>query len=239
MKTVVIVGFGTMGRAISRIISGKYKVVGLDQGDDLSQIQQADFIILAVKPQVFNELSEQLRPFISKQTVISVMAGIRGDRISSMLGINSLVRTMPNLGVAKGKSVTGAYIAGQVNRAELSKLLGRWGEIIWLDREDDFDGFTAIAGCGPAYFFELTRLLQVEAERQGFKPDLARQIANGTLASAASMLDGGSAAEKVSQVASKGGVTEAALKILKDQHLDQSLHLAILTGRAKSKELSA
>ncbi len=242
MKTVAIIGFGTMGRAISKIISDKYKVVGLDQGDDLSRTQQADFIILAVKPQVFNELSEQLRPFIGEQIVISVMAGLQCGRISQMLGIRSLVRTMPNLGVARGKSVTAVHIFGYVpgkdSKAELSNLLELWGEIVWLDQENDFDGFTAIAGCGPAYFFELTNQLQIAAEKLGFQTDLAHKIANGTLASAASMLDNDTASEKISQVASKGGATEAALRVLKEYNSGEIIYKAVQAAQARSKELS-
>jgi pyrroline-5-carboxylate reductase len=238
MKTVAIVGFGTMGRAIGQTLNGSYQVMGLDQGDDLGRVQAADFVILAVKPQVFDDLSEQLGPFLDHQIVISIMAGIRGERISRQLSIDSLVRTMPNLGVANRSSVTAAYVFGQADKAATAGLLDLWGATIWLDKESDFDGFTAIAGCGPAYFFELTHQLQQAAEKLGFEQGQARKIANGTLVAAASILDDDSAGEKVRQVASKGGATEAALKVFEEHQLGHTIDLAVQAARARSEELS-
>jgi pyrroline-5-carboxylate reductase len=238
MKTVAIVGFGTMGRAINKALDGRYEVVGLDQGDDLSRVRQADLVILAVKPQAFSEVSEQLRAVLDNQTVISIMAGLRSQHISESLGITSLVRTMPNLGVAAGKSITGAYMLGAGSKAAVTALLACWGSTIWLDDEDDFDGFTALAGCGPAYFFELANQLQIAAEKLGFSAPRAQQIANGTLASAASLLGDDPAAEKVRQVASKGGATEAALQVLAEHHYGQIIAQAVQAAQARSVELS-
>ncbi|HEY5442171.1 MAG TPA: pyrroline-5-carboxylate reductase dimerization domain-containing protein [Candidatus Saccharimonadales bacterium] len=238
MKTVAIIGFGTMGRAIAKTLDDSYKIIELDRGDDLSRINGADFVILAVKPQAFSELSEAIRPFLDQQLVISIMAGIQCRRIREGLGIRSLVRTMPNLGVATGSSVTGAYVFGEADKAVVADLLEHWGRTIWLEKESDFDGFTAVAGCGPAYFFELTYQLQNASEKLGFKKELARQIANATLASAASALANESAAEKVAQVASKGGATEAALKVLDEHQYGQIIDQAVQAARIRSQELS-
>ncbi len=239
MKTVAIVGFGTMGRAIDHAIGASYQVIGLDRDDDLCQVQSADVIIVAVKPQVFSEVCQQLQRFISNQTIVSVMAGIRTDRIATDLGAKSVVRTMPNLGVASGQSVTAAHLFGDADKAEITALLELWGQVIWLEQESEFDAFTAIAGCGPAYFFELTHQLQQAAEKLGFEPELARQMVNGTLASAASMLEATTmAGDKVSQVASKGGATQAALDVFHQQHLDQIIYQAVQAAQARSQELS-
>lgn len=238
MKTVAIVGFGTMGRAIATALDGRYRILGLDQGDDLGRAGEADFVILAVKPQVFDAVSEQLKPHLGRQTVISIMAGIRCERLSRQLGLDSLVRTMPNLGVASGASITAAYMFGQGDRTGAAALLDLWGATIWLEDEAEFDGFTAIAGCGPAYFFELVNQLQRAAEKLGFDEELAARIANGALAGAAAMLDDGAAADKVRRVASKGGATEAALLVLEAGGWGALIDQAVQAARKRSEELS-
>jgi pyrroline-5-carboxylate reductase len=95
-----------------------------------------------------------------------------------------------------------------------------------------------VAGCGPAYFFELANQLQLAAEELGFSADLAQRIANATLGSAASALGDEPAANKVRQVASQGGATEAALKVLEERQYGRIIDQAVQAAKARSEELS-
>jgi len=244
VKTVAIIGLGTMGSAIARSLGGSYAVIGLDQGDDLGRAQAADIVIIAVKPQSFEELSQSLRPHVENQTVLSIMAGVGVGQVAERLGAKHVFRLMPNLGLAKAKSLTAVYQLDssnrENNRQEIDKLLSLWGGVVWLQKEADFNAFTALAGSGPAYFFELTAQLQQAAEQLGFDEELARQIANSTLASAAAMLDGSgeSAAEKARQVASQGGTTEAALNVFAKHDFAGIVLAAARAAANRSKELS-
>jgi pyrroline-5-carboxylate reductase len=238
MKKIAIIGLGTMGSAIKSSLEADYEITGIERGDDLTQVRQSDVIILAVKPQSFAALSQDLRQYVDGQIVLSIMAGISCREIAERLATKSVVRSMPNLGLMKAKSVTGAYAFDGNNCCCLENLLRQWGSVVWLEKEADFDGFTALAGSGPAYFFELARQLQVAAEKLGFDSAVAQTIVNGTLVSAAATIDGQLAADRVQQVASKDGATEAALAVLTEHTFGSMIDEAVLAAVKRSKELS-
>lgn len=235
---VAIIGMGTMGSAIKKCLKDDYEVIGIDINEDLKLVQRVKVIILAVKPQAFDELSKNLKPLLNDQEIISIMAGVKLEQISQKLGAKNTTRTMPNLGVQNGKSLTAAYMNGAKNKESINHLLKEWGDVIWIKSEQDFDLFTAIAGSGPAYFYELANQLQNIAIENGFDKDLARKIATSTLQSAAAAIDNEDPTDKIQQVASKGGVTQAGLKVLSDNGFDKLIEETVKASEARSKELS-
>jgi pyrroline-5-carboxylate reductase len=238
MKKVTIIGMGVMGNAIASVLKDAYEITGIDQEDNLNRTVGADVVILAVKPQSFKDLSHDLRMYIVDQTILSIMAGISLADIVKSLGTERVVRSMPNLAVGKARSVTGAYSYDRNRPHLLQELLRLWGEVIWLEEESEFDIFTALAGSGPAYFFEVARCLQAAAVKHGFGDEQAQHIVNATLGSAAALLDRQSPAAMIARVASKGGTTEAALSVLAKHELSAVIEEAVEAAAARSKELS-
>src|SRR5690242_5419419 len=100
-EKIAIIGMGNMGSAIAEQLGKheEYEVIGIGHGDDLSQIDKVDTIIIAVKPQSFDELATDLRQHIDNHLVISVMAGVRTRRIAESLGASEVGRAMPTLGI--------------------------------------------------------------------------------------------------------------------------------------------
>ncbi len=237
MKTVAIIGLGKLGTAIQQRLRGHYQLIGIDKSGDLSLVRQAATIIIAVKPQSFAELAGGLKEAIADQTVLSVMAGITTERMVESLGTTRIVRTMPSLALSSGASLTAAFSNGATSD-ETSELLNQWGKIVWLDSEAQFDSFTALAGSGPAYFLELTAWLQTCAERQGFDQATAQLIANQTLKASVAILQDGVAADKLKSIASKQGVTEAALAVFQKQQFGRLITEAVEAARKRSEELS-
>ncbi len=239
---IVIVGMGTMGPAIARRLQGAYEVTGITRQDSLEQVHAADAVILAVKPQTFikEKLYDQLWP-LGNKLVISVMAGLATRRLCRLLGTEHVVRTMPNLAVATGNSLTAWYTEDkQVDVDAVEGLLQAWGKSMRLTDEAQFNAFTALAGSGPAYFFELARIMEESARQYGFDTDQARLIAAQTFLGAASVVTPQTSfAEQVTKVASKGGTTEAALTVLADQGFGKTLHQAIGAACNRSQELGS
>jgi pyrroline-5-carboxylate reductase len=65
MKTVAIIGLGNMGSAIQRLLQKNFEVIGIDrQHGTLKDVAKTDIIILAVKPQSFAELAQELSQYI-------------------------------------------------------------------------------------------------------------------------------------------------------------------------------
>lgn len=241
MKKVAVIGLGTMGSAIHKSLQGDFDAIGIDrQSDNLADVAKVEVVIIAVKPQSFAKLTQALRPHIGEQIVISIMAGISIRSISAALGARRIVRTMPNLALATGQSLTAWYT--EIRGMELSiveAILELWGSNLKLEDEKQFDPFTALAGSGPAYFFELASLLGQAAVARGFTAEQARQISLQTFRGAASVLKSDdSAKDWVNRVASKGGATEVALKELEAYGLGRAIDAAVEAACRRSRELS-
>lgn len=240
METIAIVGIGTMGSAIESLLKEDYDVIGLGRSDSLEQIENTDAVILAVKPQSFAELAKDLKPYVRQQLFVSIMAGVRLRALSGALGTRRIVRTMPNLALATGNSLTAWYTEDEnTDTKAVRALLDSWGVSMHLDNEQQFNAFTALAGSGPAYFYELARLMEQEALDYGFDAGQASQIAAQTFIGAASVVTPETnMAEQVQRVASKGGTTEQALRVFTEHRLSETIHQAVGAASCRSQELS-
>lgn len=240
MKTVAIIGLGTMGSAIKSRLDDKYNLVLISSAkDDLSGLSTVELIIIAVKPQSFPELAENLKPYISNQTIVSIMAGVKTNTISKLLSTDKVVRSMPNIGLKTAQSITGLF--SEIKQSEIKNgiqdIFNLLGGTIWLENENQFDSFTALAASSPAYFFQLTELLKQSAINSGYTAETAVQIAIGALKSAAAV-PVEDPANLVKQVASKGGTTQAALDSLNSNDFDSIIFAAVDAAKNRSKELS-
>ena len=100
---------------------------------------------------------------------------------------------------------------------------------------------TVSSGSAPAFAYALVEALQAAAEADGLPPADARTLSRSALIGAAALLreTGEEAAELRRQVASPGGTTEAALKVLQapEDGLDDLVLAAVRAGAARSREL--
>lgn len=204
-------------------------------------VGQAEAVILAVKPQDLPDTAAELRAFFKKSHVlISILAGTPLAKIRRLIGsIPSLVRAMPNLGAKVGEAVT--VLTGQeAERLALAEaIFSGCGKTVRLE-EKYFDLVTALSGSGPAYFFLLMELLA----RFGVESGLAQKTAEllavqtgvgaGLLAQAAST----SPEELKKMVTSKGGTTEAALKVLESRGISEIFREALKAALERGRELS-
>ncbi|SIO42168.1 pyrroline-5-carboxylate reductase [Salinivibrio sp. ES.052] len=193
--------------------------------DNLRACQQADVIVLAVKPQLMAQVLSDLSDVDwSSKMVISIAAGINVERLNQMAGTSlNLVRVMPNTPSLVGKGMSGLYASQGVTQRDqdyASSLMKAVGEVCWVDNEASINGVIAAAGSAPAYFFRFMEAMQQEAIRQGFTDQQARQLVQQAALGAAEMVAANSdtpLGELREQVTSKGGTTAEALRVF-DQH---------------------
>src|SRR2546425_9351985 len=87
--------------------------------DNAAAVRGADIVFVCVKPQVVQEVMEQIRPNISrKQLIISVAASVPTSQIEKALGMEvAVIRAMPNtpcvLGVGMTALCTGKFVAAE------------------------------------------------------------------------------------------------------------------------------
>ncbi|MDP3921115.1 MAG: pyrroline-5-carboxylate reductase [Candidatus Omnitrophota bacterium] len=198
----------------------------------------ADVILLAIKPQDLESAAADLKGELrDSHHVISILAGTRLDRLREVFGDGpQFVRAMPNLGAKVGEAVT-ALAGDSLDIAE--PIFRACGKTVRLD-ENHFDLVTALSGSGPAYFFLLMECLSKVGQDHGLAADvadlLAIQTAVGAGLVAQSAVEG--PAELRKRVTSKGGTTEAALKVLQAHGFDKAFSAAIEAAINRGRELS-
>ncbi|MFI7984187.1 pyrroline-5-carboxylate reductase family protein, partial [Acinetobacter baumannii] len=64
--------------------------------DNTAAIQNADVVVLAVKPQVLANVLRPLKGLLSDKLVISIIAGAEIKTISNLIDSERIVRVMPN-----------------------------------------------------------------------------------------------------------------------------------------------
>lgn len=204
-----------------------------------------DTLVLAVKPQQMAVALQGLQ--VAPGTcVVSIAAGIRLELLQGLLGPQAhYVRSMPNTPALYGAGISGLYASPQTPdsaRARAETVLRAAGEICWLAREEDLDAVTAVSGSGPAYFFLVVEAMTDAGIALGLSAETAARLAKRTCIGAARMLDAGGAdaadaAELRTQVTSKGGTTEAALRQLESAGLRPMFQAALAAAAQRSAQL--
>lgn len=206
-------------------------------------IQQADLLVLAVKPQDAPDLYSRLRPYLNENTLaLSIMAGVRMDTIEAGLGISKIVRSMPNLPAQVGMGMTAFTARPDVNRKELiavQNLLSTTGRAIYFDDENMIDAATAISGSGPAYVFFYMQAMINAAMNLGFNESQAELLVWQTFMGAMHLHNKNnlSCNEWIKRVASKGGTTEAAVNVFAQGNLSETIEQGIYAAFKRAVEL--
>jgi len=202
-------------------------------------------IVIAVKPQVAEQVMPALAPMIAASTVVvSIMAGRTLQFLSRALTAPcALVRAMPNTPAAIGRGITVAVPlrASGAQRALAHRLLAATGTVEWIEDEALMDAVTAVSGSGPAYVFLLAEALARAGAAAGLPPRLAEKLARETVAGSGELLhrSGIDAAALRENVTSPGGTTAAALDVLMGQNgLASLMQKAVAAATQRSRELA-
>ncbi|HEY7240949.1 MAG TPA: pyrroline-5-carboxylate reductase [Burkholderiales bacterium] len=203
----------------------------------------ADVLVLAVKPQDMKTALKSLAGEVTGKLVISIAAGVRVDALSRWLrGHRKLVRCMPNTPSLIGAGIAALYALREVSAEEKQKaegILRAVGEVVWVEDERLLDPVTALSASGPAYVFWFIEQLAASGEKLGLEKQtslkLAMQMVLGSAKLAAQSVD--SPGELRRQVTSKGGTTEAALKVFEQERLADKVMKALEAASRRGAEL--
>jgi pyrroline-5-carboxylate reductase len=253
MATALIGGLIATGHDAARIsviemspaarekLGARYPVRVTTAPDDA--MRGADTLVLAVKPQDMRQALASLGSEVRGTLVISVAAGITLDTLSRWLGGHrKIVRCMPNLPGLIGAGITALFASAEVSAAEKQKaerILRAVGEAVWVAEERLLDPVTAVSGSGPAYVFWFIEQLAASAEKLGIEKDTAMRLAKQTVLGAAKLAVSSeeTPATLRKNVTSKGGTTEAALKVFEEEKLAERFQRAIEAASRRGAEL--
>jgi len=218
---------------------------GVRLNPDASGLTDVAAIVIAVKPQVAEQVMPAVVPMIAASTiVISIMAGRTLQFLSrTMKGASALVRAMPNMPAAIGRGITVAVPlhANSAQRELAHRLLSATGTVEWIEDEALMDAVTAVSGSGPAYVFLLAEALAQAGTLAGLPPPLAIKLARETVAGSGELLQRSALDAKAlrENVTSPGGTTAAALDVLTGKDgLAPLMNRAVAAATRRSRELA-
>lgn len=207
-------------------------------------IASCDLIILAVKPQDFNTLAVTIKDFIRPQQIIlSIMAGIKIEKIEAAFNHQNIVRAMPNTPSLVGMGATVYTAHKNVDHDDVrvvENLLSTTGRTFYVKDESLLDAVTALSGSGPAYFFYIVKHMIEVGNKMGLDDAMSAMLVKQTMLGSFHLLNNAekNADELIASVKSKGGTTEAALTHFELNGFGEILQEAITKAHQRAIELS-
>ncbi|HSW58045.1 MAG TPA: pyrroline-5-carboxylate reductase [Dehalococcoidales bacterium] len=207
--------------------------------------QGRDIVILAVKPQVLNDVMAGLKnQLTAEQLVISIIAGKSINTLSLGLGHSCIVRSMPNTPAQIGEGMTVWTSTPSVTarqRSYAASILGAMGLEIEVDDEKYLDMATAVSGSGPAYLFLFVESMIEAAVKLGFTAETAQKLVMQTLLGSAHLLhkSGRTPQELRRMVTSPGGTTAEAIATFEKGGFTQLIAEAVKAAHLKAQKLGS
>jgi len=226
--------------ALKLLMEKKWGRIEATPGD---YIKDEELLVLAVKPQDTGRLFESLASYLhDKHILLSIMAGVKIETLQEQLGVQKIIRAMPNLPAQVGMGMTAFTASEAVERSELvsvQNLLSTTGKAIYFENEDLIDAATAVSGSGPAFVFYFMNAMMDAAKQIGFSESQADLLVWQTFIGSIQLQNKNnySCEEWIKKVTSKGGTTEAALEIFNKNKIDQDIVNGIKAAFARAQEL--
>ena len=267
MKTIGIIGAGSMGGAIARgLLETAYvrpaELAVCDPNVEVLQKLQeewpaltcvtsadalcglAGMVILAVKPYLVADVVDQCGDSLADHAVISIAAGITVARLHELLDPLGarLLRVMPNTPALVGEGMTALCGEHTLTPEEFTLARGVFdalGKTAVLP-ERMFDGVIAVSGSSPAYVFMLIEAMADAGCREGIPwAEACRMAAQSVLGSALMVLNTGThPAALRNAVCSPGGTTIEAVASLEEDGFRSAVMNAMRACADKSRDMA-
>ncbi|WP_103064196.1 pyrroline-5-carboxylate reductase [Actinomyces qiguomingii] len=231
------------------------RATGARQMEAAELVEASDVVVLAVKPHVVPTVLTSLSSVLSQRLplVLSIAAGVSTQRLGELLppGVR-VVRAMPNMAAAVGRSMTALTAGASATQADLDAaraLMVAVGRTQVL-AERDFSAFTALAGSSPAFVFQFIEALARGGVAAGIPKAQAVEIITQAVLGAALTVQaaqmaqadgerGRTPADLIDAVCSPGGTTVAGLVALERAGFSPAVIAGVEAIIARDRELSA
>ncbi|HIY48438.1 MAG TPA: pyrroline-5-carboxylate reductase [Candidatus Barnesiella excrementavium] len=260
---ITIIGCGNMGGAIARGLAKSDFVTPADitvsnrgqekldllktynpqihtTTDNKAAIQEADIIILAVKPWVLDSVAIDIRKGLDlpRQMIVSVVAGATIERLAALFtsgdAIPAIFRVMPNTAIAIRESMTlfTPYNATPEQVDCVRAMLDSLGKSLLVD-ESLMEAGTALCSCGTAFAMRYMRAAIEGGVEMGFHAKDAQLVVEQTVRGAAELLlaTGNHPEVEIDRVTTPGGIT---IKGLNEMEM-AGFSAAVIRGLKASK----
>lgn len=260
---ITMIGCGNMGRAFGERLSPYHTLFFYDRnvekstdleragygtayGEPQDAWKQSDVIILAVKPQSFEDAAKLFqRDLPTDQMLISLLTGTSIAKMRAHIQMQSIVRMMPNLPLICGEGIIGLSsdrVFGPLEEEKqlLSELCAPLGKMYWL-KEDQMNAFTALSGSGPAFVLAMIESITAAGVVLGFSEQDAQALVQQIVKGSVCLLEksGKPVEELKRQITSPGGTTLAGLNQFDELGVGKGIIATFLAAYERANEMSS
>lgn len=206
-------------------------------------LQNCEYVVLAVKPQIFKELSQdKLFENAKCSCVISIMAGVKSENIQKLFNKNTaVIRVMPNTpcSVGEGMVCIAKNKYHSIYNNFVNDIFACSSKTAFVE-ESLFDAVTSISGSGPAYVYYFIKAMIDAGVEGGLSFDDSKLLTLQTIKGAVKMVENSSdeLSVLIDKVCSKGGTTIQAIDTFRQNEMDSTIKTAIKKCKMRSEELS-
>ncbi len=210
--------------------------------DNKEVVKSSDVIFLAVKPNIYDAVMQEIAPLVDGKLIVSIAPGKTLAYLENGLGKDTkILRTMPNTPAMVGEGVTAICPNNNVTKEDqevLETIIGTFGTVERID-EKLFDAVVAVSGSSPAYVFMFIEAMADAAVLQGMARDKAyRFAAQAVLGSAKMVLDTNKHPGALKDmVCSPGGTTIEGVAVLEEKGMRSAVIQAMNAVYYKSGKL--
>ncbi len=202
---------------------------------------KADFLILAIKPQIFDEVIPNLK---INSLIISIAAGVSINKIKNLTN-NQLhvVRAMPNIAAFINKSTTAICKCDLTTKEEfleVKTIFNQIGKTIEIE-EKQIDTATALSGSSPAYVFLMICAMVEFGLKNGLNYKTSLELASYSFIGSLKLIlkeDDKTPKDLINMVCSPNGTTIEAVNFFKDNNFESIVKNAMIKCKNRAKELN-
>ncbi len=206
-------------------------------------VEQSHFIVLAVKPQNYAEVLQQIKSSVTEdKVVISIAAGISIHYVVSSLEKNCpCVRVMPNTPLLLGCGATALCPSENISENDFDSVRSIFASsgVCAVLPESQMNTVISVNGSSPAYIYLFAKAMRDYARESGIDENVAMELICATLKGSAEMMlrSGDDVDTLIKKVSSPGGTTLASLSVLNQSGFYQNIKDAMEACTNRANEL--
>jgi pyrroline-5-carboxylate reductase len=199
----------------------KYSALGIAATlDNVAASEEADVVILGVKPWLVQSVLEQIKPSLSGKVLLSLAAGIPSAQMAEWLsgtGVKAAYTVIPNLAAEIGESMT--FASAIMGKADdlVTSLFDKLGKTLIVD-ERRLQAGMMVASCGTAFALRYARAAMEGGVQLGLYPHEALEAVYQTMKGAVDLAAsrGTHPEAEIDRVTTPGGITIRGLNAMEE-----------------------
>ena len=209
--------------------------------DNVEIANSSEFVLFAIKPQESTKVLQTIQNSSCKK-FISIMAGVKKDKIKSFINDSMVARCMPNTPCSINSGAIGIDYSDFAEEKDIDfikDVFSSLGVALFVE-EKNLGAVTGVSGSAPAYFYLFLDGIIKAGIKCGLDEKTAKSLATATMIGAGKMVEANSdksLEDLINAVCSKGGTTIQAVNVYKENNLENITLDAINACVKRSEEL--